>query len=626
MENSHKEQDTLIGQVDLATLDPSTVSEAISNDLSLPFILEESESVGSLEDGEKEEKINIASVEEQVEEAGVFVVGESGEISLEYIYDGGSNKGQLIAFSLDEMEGFEGSFSEYSEAIVAQALDEEKAYFVSNDQDDKAVFEGDLNEQGLSNGGTLAGERVFTFEPGERIGLMLMPTGDLEGEAFFSFLSANPDGVAHSLQMQTTEGVLIGFEDLFNGGDGDFQDVLFNLQGIETSYTHLPKNIDEDRVWWAMTEDENYEYELFGEISAYTGIIEHTLGEEYGYTGEEVIWGTPEADELIATDKDSTIYALSGDDYVDGGVGDDVIYGEEGNDYLIGQEGNDLLFGGEGDDIIRGWPGEDELYGGNGNDELYAGEDDDKLYGENGDDHLDGRWGNDLLFGGEGNDKLYGGDELYGSEDGDDELYGGDGDDLLDGGVGDDKLYGEEGNDYLIGQEGNDLLFGGEGDDLLDGGKHNDSLYGWDGDDEMYGDEGDDTLMGEYGADVINGGKGNDNLFGGQDGDLYTGFNDTSGKDFLYDWSGDGSIDILDLSEFSLDDLSFSVTDHDQNGFLDSLKIDFNSESSVEIYWYFDDYHTCLENITDESIGYGEIEIINTADASLEFADVIALV
>ena len=65
---------------------------------------------------------------------------------------------------------------------------------------------------------------------------------------------------------------------------------------------------------------------------------------EYGYLDR--IYGTPNADSIIAGPADNTIYAMSGDDVIDGGNGNDTIYGGYGqNTYLFGiGSGNDQIF------------------------------------------------------------------------------------------------------------------------------------------------------------------------------------------------------------------------------------------------------------------------------------------
>ncbi|MET3611923.1 triacylglycerol lipase [Rhizobium aquaticum] len=62
------------------------------------------------------------------------------------------------------------------------------------------------------------------------------------------------------------------------------------------------------------------------------------------------------------------VFALAGNDTVNGTNGSDVLYGGAGNDKLDGLAGNDFLYGGEGNDTLFGGGGNDLLNGGLGND------------------------------------------------------------------------------------------------------------------------------------------------------------------------------------------------------------------------------------------------------------------
>jgi len=87
-----------------------------------------------------------------------------------------------------------------------------------------------------------------------------------------------------------------------------------------------------------------------------------------------------------------------------GGQGNDVLCGTPGADNITGGGGHDLIFlfggndrgtGGDGNDTILGGPGADQLTGGNGND---------RLFGNDGNDTLTGGAGTDLGVGGAGTD------------------------------------------------------------------------------------------------------------------------------------------------------------------------------------------------------------------------------
>ena len=316
----------------------------------------------------------------------------------------------------------------------------------------------------------------------------------------------NADGFGHTVgRLDTGTGdVLLGFEDLRNGGDRDFDDVVFRLD-VGTSN--------------ARALDPNLRYGDGGGDAARYDADGNRLGPDGAILPSE-------------------------NDHLDGGKGHDTLHGRAGHDVLEGGDGHDELRGNSGDDRLDGGKGNDELHGGKGDDVLVGGSGHDRLDGQSGDDRIEGGTGNDALKGSSGDDHLSGGS-------GRDSLDGGSGDDWLDGGAGNDTLKGGSGADVLIGGTGTDRLTGGTGDDRLDGG---------DGSDRLNGGSGDDTLVGGEGKDVLNGGKGNDDLFGGAGADrLYAG----PGADTLFGGSGadrfvfradalDGSVNVI--GDFSLRD------------------------------------------------------------------------
>ena len=102
-----------------------------------------------------------------------------------------------------------------------------------------------------------------------------------------------------------------------------------------------------------------------------------------------------------------------------------------------------------------------------------------------------------------------GADEINLSFDGD-IGHGGDDNDRLTTGTGavgtTHELHGDAGNDILVASAGNDQLYGGTGSDFLSGGAD---------DDYLDGGEGNDFIDGGLGGDVIEGGAGDDVILGG---------------------------------------------------------------------------------------------------------------
>jgi Ca2+-binding RTX toxin-like protein len=85
---------------------------------------------------------------------------------------------------------------------------------------------------------------------------------------------------------------------------------------------------------------------------------------------------------IVGPEFNDRIYALAGNDTVNGGLGDDSIFGCRGADKLDGGEGVDFILGGDCDDILdlrdtTVVPTDSYEYadGGNGNDTIYADDD-----------------------------------------------------------------------------------------------------------------------------------------------------------------------------------------------------------------------------------------------------------
>lgn len=81
------------------------------------------------------------------------------------------------------------------------------------------------------------------FTPGDELifGIFVHNTGYTY---FTGPASRNPDNTVHVQFFVTPDGTYrigVGFEDLFNGGDQDFQDIFFQVHGVTTTVTPEPE-------------------------------------------------------------------------------------------------------------------------------------------------------------------------------------------------------------------------------------------------------------------------------------------------------------------------------------------------------------------------------------------------
>ncbi len=85
------------------------------------------------------------------------------------------------------------------------------------------------------------------FLPGRELvfRLLVRDTGD----AFFTGTGQrNPDGIAHAVvdaAVVRTDRALVGFEDLFGGGDGDYDDLVFSFRNVGVAADADSAAIDE---------------------------------------------------------------------------------------------------------------------------------------------------------------------------------------------------------------------------------------------------------------------------------------------------------------------------------------------------------------------------------------------
>ena len=198
--------------------------------------------------------------------------------------------------------------------------------------------------------------------------------------------------------------IKIGFEDLINGGDKDFDDVSFTLDIGANNVTSLT-------------------------------------------TGSGKVAKHADNDDMSGGSGNDKMYGVSGDDKMDGGTGNDKMSGGSGNDVMTGGEGDDLIMGNAGNDRILADAGNDRIYGGSGFDTLdFSG------------------WSNGVKVDlkahvayGAGKDYVNGIEAVTGTKF----------DDVLGGDKGANALNGGDGHDVLRGRGGEDKLTGGAGDDTF---------------------------------------------------------------------------------------------------------------------------------------------------------------
>ncbi|MFB2921031.1 DUF4114 domain-containing protein [Aerosakkonema funiforme] len=210
------------------------------------------------------EHIHNVSSEKLTFTSGVFTVGKTGQVSIDYLFDGGGYKGELAIFSLDGMEKFEPGSHQFIQEAAHRALsNSEFGYVVISDPTEGAKFSGNLGD-GNNNEGTYLGVKTFSMRPGDEFGVMLVPNGTVQqlsdnpiaGGALrplFSLVTANPNQAFHIGQIAdvTGDGHTFALEDLRmdRSTDRDYNDMIFHVRGATGEAVNLGEVIAPEKDW-----------------------------------------------------------------------------------------------------------------------------------------------------------------------------------------------------------------------------------------------------------------------------------------------------------------------------------------------------------------------------------------
>jgi surface antigen len=197
--------------------------------------------------------------------SGVFTVGSTGQVGIDYLFDGGGYQGELAIFSLQGLESFGLGTPEFIREIARRALSHSTlGYVVISDQTEGARFSSELPWEGDFNAGDYLGVRTFAMRPGDTFGVAIVPNGTFQ-QVFdnsdfgcdqlplFSFNTANPNGGVQAglIGDVTGEGHTFAFEDLRLDGesDRDYNDIVFQVRGAVGQAGSLDQLIDPNRDW-----------------------------------------------------------------------------------------------------------------------------------------------------------------------------------------------------------------------------------------------------------------------------------------------------------------------------------------------------------------------------------------
>lgn len=191
--------------------------------------------------------------------AGTFVVGATGKVGVDYLFDGGGYVGQVGVFSLQGMGQYAPGSADFIKEATRRVLSNSNLGGLVIDDYPAGARYGTSTDAPLKsfNQGVYQGIKTVNMTPGDVVGFVLVPNATawevfsnptLGGgkRALFSMPAANPGGAAQ-LARADADGNVLAFEDVPTDGSGamasdrDFNDIVFRVYGLTSAA--LPPNL-----------------------------------------------------------------------------------------------------------------------------------------------------------------------------------------------------------------------------------------------------------------------------------------------------------------------------------------------------------------------------------------------
>ena len=198
--------------------------------------------------------------------SGVFTVNSTGQVGIDYLFDGGGYQGELAIFSLEGLDQHDWKLADLIQETARRALsDSVLGYVAIADRTEGARFTGLKPGEGEDwNEGIYQGVKTLAMKPGSKFGVMLVPNGTVQQvfndptvrgdlRPLFSIAPANPKGAFHLGQIAdvTGAGNTFTMEDLRvdKGSDRDYNDIVFQVRGAIGQAGLLDQYIDSQKDW-----------------------------------------------------------------------------------------------------------------------------------------------------------------------------------------------------------------------------------------------------------------------------------------------------------------------------------------------------------------------------------------
>ncbi len=201
--------------------------------------------------------------------SGVYTVGVTGSVQVNYLFDGGSYQGELGIFSLSGLDTYQTGSTEFIQEIVRRISSNSSfGRVIISDAIEGAQFSATLPWEVDFNAGTYLGTKTFSMRPGDQIGIALVADGTFQ-QVLNAPISSNQQQLLLSLATSGSRSALPGgqiadvngkghvfaMEDVnINGqSDRDYNDIVFQIDGLTGFTPTLNELINPARDWRTST-------------------------------------------------------------------------------------------------------------------------------------------------------------------------------------------------------------------------------------------------------------------------------------------------------------------------------------------------------------------------------------
>ncbi|MEM8639679.1 MAG: S8 family serine peptidase [Cyanobacteria bacterium P01_G01_bin.54] len=164
---------------------------------------------------------------------GSFTVGASGEVGIDYLFDGGAYRSEVAVFSLDGLDLSQAETPAFVQEAARRALSNVGEGFVAiRDRTAGAKFSGALTSKDY-NHGDYQGQVSGSLTPGSQFGVLLVPQGTVAAVAQGTEAAIVSLSPTQPLVDLTGAGHTFSFEDrkLVQPQGGDYNDLVFQVRG-----------------------------------------------------------------------------------------------------------------------------------------------------------------------------------------------------------------------------------------------------------------------------------------------------------------------------------------------------------------------------------------------------------